>query len=145
MNHILIIEDEILIQQSLKKLFERRGIKVDVSASGKIAIDMILAHDYDRIICDLMLQDISGFDVIEEAKARFAQLSESIILILNEMNANTIKTKICLTCEGEGKLYEDTSRQCTKTPWQECCGGCGYEVTCETCDGTGEVEEEDEE
>ena len=84
------------------------------------------------------------FRSLEDAKARFAQLSESIILILNDMNANTIKTKICLTCEGEGKLYEDTSRQCTKTPWQECCGGCGYEVTCETCDGTGEVEEEDE-
>ena len=30
MKHILIIEDEILIQQSLKKLFERRGIKVAV-------------------------------------------------------------------------------------------------------------------
>ena len=72
MKHILIIEDEILIQQSLKKLFERRGIKVDVSASGKIAIDMILAHNYDRIICDLMLQDISGFDVIEESKKRYS-------------------------------------------------------------------------
>ncbi len=72
MKHILIIEDEILIQQSLKKLFERRGLRVDVSASGKTAIDMILSTDYDRIICDLMLQDISGFDVIEESKKRFS-------------------------------------------------------------------------
>lgn len=70
--NILIIEDEILIQQSLKKLFERKGFKVDVSASGKIAIDLILNNDYDRIICDLMLQDISGFDVIEESKRKFS-------------------------------------------------------------------------
>ena len=34
MKTILIIEDEILIQQSLKKLFERKGLTVDVSASG---------------------------------------------------------------------------------------------------------------
>lgn len=71
MKHLLVIEDEILIQQSLKKLLERKGFKVDVSASGKLAIDMILANNYDRIICDLMLQDISGFDVIEESKKKF--------------------------------------------------------------------------
>jgi CheY-like chemotaxis protein len=72
MKQLLIIEDEILIQQSLKKLFERKGLKVDVSASGKQAIDLILKNSYDRIICDLMLQDISGFDVIEESKKKYS-------------------------------------------------------------------------
>lgn len=72
MNKILVIEDEILIQQSLKKLLERRGFSVDVSASGKQAISMILNDHYDRIVCDLMLQDISGFDVIEESKKKFS-------------------------------------------------------------------------
>jgi CheY-like chemotaxis protein len=72
MNKILVIEDEILIQQSLKKLLERRGFSVDVSASGKQAINMILSTHYDRIVCDLMLQDISGFDVIEESKKKFS-------------------------------------------------------------------------
>ncbi len=71
MKHILIIEDEILIQQSLKKLLERKGNQVSVSASGKIAINLILNQDFDRIICDLMLQDISGFDVIEESKKKY--------------------------------------------------------------------------
>jgi CheY-like chemotaxis protein len=73
MKNILIVEDEILIQQSLKKMLERKGFKVDVSASGKTAIDMIIHSDYDRIICDLMLQDISGFDVIEESRRKFSQ------------------------------------------------------------------------
>jgi CheY-like chemotaxis protein len=72
MNKILVIEDEILIQQSLKKLLERRGFSIDVSASGKQAINMILNNHYDRIVCDLMLQDISGFDVIEESKKKFS-------------------------------------------------------------------------
>lgn len=83
MKHILIIEDEILIQQSLKKLFERRGLTVDVSASGKLAIDMILKTNYDRIICDLMLQDISGFDVIEESKKRFSpeEISQKFVIM----------------------------------------------------------------
>jgi hypothetical protein len=53
------------------------------------------------------------------------------------------KMKPCPDCE-EGTYYVDTSRQCTKTPWQECCGGCGYEVTCDRCDGSGEIEDEDD-
>ena len=83
MKHILIIEDEILIQQSLKKLLERKGMRVDVSASGKIAIDMILSQNFDRIICDLMLQDISGFDVIEESKKKYTpeEIGEKFVIM----------------------------------------------------------------
>ena len=94
MKHILIIEDEILIQQSLKKLFERRGMKVDVSASGKIAIDMILSRDFDRIICDLMLQDISGFDVIEESKKKYSaqEISEKFV-IMTAYNSPQVLTR----------------------------------------------------
>lgn len=71
MKNLLIIEDEILIQQALKKILEKKGFQVETSASGKVAIDMILTKDYDKIICDLMLQDISGFDVIEESKKKY--------------------------------------------------------------------------
>lgn len=71
MKNILIIEDEILIQQSLKKMLERKGFTVDTSASGKNGINLLIQNNYDRIICDLMLQDISGFDVIEEAKKKY--------------------------------------------------------------------------
>lgn len=46
----------------------------------------------------------------------------------------------CPECEGEGKVYIDTSHSCTKMPWSECCGGCGYDVDCEDCSGSGEVE-----
>lgn len=94
MKHILIVEDEILIQQSLKKLFERKGFRVDVSASGKIAIDMILKTDYDRIICDLMLQDISGFDVIEEAKKKYTlnEIKERFV-IMTAYNSPQVLTR----------------------------------------------------
>ena len=46
----------------------------------------------------------------------------------------------CPDCYGEGTYYVDTTRQCTKSPWQECCGGCGHDIDCETCGGTGEIE-----
>ena len=48
----------------------------------------------------------------------------------------------CPDCE-EGSYYEDTSNSCNVYRG-DCCGGCGEYMKCETCDGTGEIEKEDE-
>lgn len=71
--NILIIEDEILIQQSLRKLLTKKGANVDCTADGKEAIKLIQENDYDRIVCDLMLRDITGFDIIDECKKKFSK------------------------------------------------------------------------
>lgn len=109
MRHIFIIEDEILIQQSLKKLFERRGFKVDVSASGKTAIDMIINNDYDRIICDLMLQDISGFDVIEESKRKFTadQISQKFVIMTAYNSPQVLNRANSYHCRLLNKPFDD--------------------------------------
>lgn len=69
---ILIIEDEILILRSLQKLLQKKGFEVDTTTSGKEGIHKIQNNKYDRIITDLMLQDISGFDILEESKKQFS-------------------------------------------------------------------------
>lgn len=81
--NILIIEDEILIQQSLKKLFERKGHKVETTSSGKEAITKIYQFNFDRIICDLMLNDINGFDIIEDCKKKYKsnEISTKFVII----------------------------------------------------------------
>lgn len=69
---ILIIEDEILIGRSLKKLLEKKDVAVTLVSNGKDAIEVIKNENFDKIVCDLMLQDISGFDVIEESKKKYS-------------------------------------------------------------------------
>lgn len=109
MNKILIIEDEILIQQSLKKLFERKGLTVDVSASGKLAIDLILNNHYDRIICDLMLQDISGFDVIEESKKKFSpeEISKKFVIMTAYNSPQVLTRANSYQCRLLNKPFDD--------------------------------------
>lgn len=70
---ILIIEDELLIQQSLKILLEKMGMDVVATAHGKEAIKLIHEINFDRIICDLMLQDITGFDIIDESLKKYSR------------------------------------------------------------------------
>jgi CheY-like chemotaxis protein len=80
---ILVIEDEILIQQSLKKLLEKMGAVVSVESRGTEALTLIKSENFDRIVCDLMLQDITGFDIIEESKSLYSntEISKKFIII----------------------------------------------------------------
>lgn len=119
--NILIIEDEILIQQSLKKLFERKGHKVDVSASGKLAIDLILKNDYDRIVCDLMLQDISGFDVIEESKKKLTaeDIGKKFVIMTAYNSPQVLSRANSYQCRLLNKPFDDLEsamRLMTETP-----------------------------
>ena len=80
---VLLVEDEILIQKSLKMLMEKKGAEVTAVSSGREAIEKIKSFDFDRIVCDLMLTDISGFDVIEESKSKYntKEISQKFIIM----------------------------------------------------------------
>ncbi len=107
--NILLIEDEPLIQKSLKKLLERKGATVTVESRGKAAIELIHQNQYDRIICDLMLQDISGFDVIEESKAKFsvAQIGQLFIIITAYSSPQVLEKAQSYGCLVLSKPFED--------------------------------------
>lgn len=115
MNKILLIEDEPLIQKSLKKLLEKRGVEVVVESRGREAIQLILNQNFDRIICDLMLQDISGFDVIEEAKGRFtmAEISKLFIIITAYSSPHVIEKATQYGCLLLSKPFENIEEALT--------------------------------
>jgi CheY-like chemotaxis protein len=106
---ILLIEDEPLIQKSLKKLLEKRGVEVTTESRGKEAINLILLQSFDRIICDLMLQDISGFDVIEEAKQRYniSEISKLFIIITAYSSPHVIEKASQYGCRLLSKPFEN--------------------------------------
>ncbi|MAX66474.1 MAG: response regulator [Bacteriovoracaceae bacterium] len=106
---ILIIEDEILIQQSLKKLIEKRGFLVDVTERGHEAISKIEKNDYYRIVCDLMLKDISGFDVIEESKKKYTneQISKKFIIMTAYSSEQVLQKARKYNCRVLHKPFEN--------------------------------------
>ncbi len=80
--NILIIEDEPLIRKSLVKLLERAGATTTAEALGEKALDKIRNNSYDRIVCDLMLSDITGFDIIEGSKVYYTAEKVSAMFII---------------------------------------------------------------
>lgn len=67
MSKILIVEDENIIRNALRKLLERNQYEVSEAPSVKEATNKFNLKDFDLIICDLRLPGAPGTDLIKLA------------------------------------------------------------------------------
>lgn len=65
---ILIVDGDVLIITSLTAIFEQQGYVVDSMTNGWGALLKISKNNYDIIITELMLQDISGLTLLSLLK-----------------------------------------------------------------------------
>jgi two-component system, OmpR family, response regulator TctD len=66
---ILLIEDNVALQTSLQRSFERRGIQVVVCGDGARALDRWRASVPDVVLLDLTLPAVDGLTVLSRARA----------------------------------------------------------------------------
>jgi DNA-binding response OmpR family regulator len=67
---ILIVEDEHLIANALKKGLEQEHYIVDLAFDGEKGFDLASSGDYDLILLDLMLPKMDGFEVCCQLRQR---------------------------------------------------------------------------
>ena len=66
---ILIVDDEEAIVRLLAYHLERDGYDTLAAYDGKTALKIIREHDLDLVILDIMLPEISGWDVLRVARS----------------------------------------------------------------------------
>ena len=66
---ILVIEDSLKLQKSLRAGLRRLGYAVDVAGDGKEGLAYAMGGDYDVVVLDLMLPKKSGLEVLREIRA----------------------------------------------------------------------------
>ena len=67
---ILVVDDELSMREFLDVLLSKEGYKVSVAKNGKQAVNMIEKNDYDLVLSDIRLGDITGLEVLKEAKKK---------------------------------------------------------------------------
>ncbi len=67
---ILVVDDEISIQELVKLYLEKEGFRVESAGSGKEALQLLDALKPSLVVLDIMLPDMSGFDVCRELRQR---------------------------------------------------------------------------
>lgn len=65
---ILVIEDEIQLQQSIKDSLVKEDFLVETASDYLSAIEKVLVYDYDCILLDIMLPNGSGLDILNRLK-----------------------------------------------------------------------------
>ena len=65
---ILIIEDEILLAESLKTMLESKGFEVETIYDGKEGEEYALLGVYDLLILDVMLPSINGYKLAQNVR-----------------------------------------------------------------------------
>ena len=65
MQHILIVEDDMDIQELLREFLKEAGYEVMCASDGIEAMDLFAKNKFDLILLDIMLPKIDGFGVCE--------------------------------------------------------------------------------
>lgn len=71
--HILIIDDEAGLRQTMARILLRAGFEVTTVASGKESLDIINEHTFDLIYLDIRMPDMNGLEVLRSIHEKFPE------------------------------------------------------------------------
>ena len=76
---VLLIEDDPVTAQSVEIMLKAEGMSVYHTDLGEEGIDLAKLYDYDIVLLDLGLPDISGFDVLRSL--RLAKIKTPVMIV----------------------------------------------------------------
>lgn len=69
MEKILVIEDHFPVLENIRNLLEKEGFQVVTAGSGNEGIRLACEEKPDIIICDIMMPEMDGFEVLKQLSA----------------------------------------------------------------------------
>ncbi len=67
---VLVVDDEAVVVNSIRKTLTRRAIHVEEAFSGEEALSRISRGNYDLVLLDMRLPDANGLDLIADLRQR---------------------------------------------------------------------------
>jgi CheY-like chemotaxis protein len=68
MRKILVVEDETSLRKDIIEMLTYEGFEVIGAENGRIGIEQAQRHLPDLIICDIMMPEVNGYDVLAELR-----------------------------------------------------------------------------
>ncbi len=76
---ILVVDDEPVVVNSIRKTLARKAFKVAEAFSGQEAISRIMSENFDLVLLDMKLPDANGLDLIKDIRKRKPSLRVVIV------------------------------------------------------------------
>jgi class 3 adenylate cyclase len=82
---ILVVDDNASNRDVLARRLTREGHKVETAANGASALELVERQDFDLILLDLIMPEMSGFEVLRRLKAA-EQTSHIPIIVISALD-----------------------------------------------------------
>jgi two-component system, OmpR family, phosphate regulon response regulator PhoB len=99
-SRVLVVEDDDHIATALAYLLSRDGCTHDRMASGAGVVARIRAEQPDLVLLDVMLPEVSGFDICAEVRADPGLASVKILLMTARGAATERRRGMALGADG---------------------------------------------
>lgn len=90
---ILVVDDEAETVDLIRLTLETAGYEVHQALDGVTAISMIGESEYDLVLLDIMMPDISGFDVLEKLHASGTAIPPVVFLTARKKEEDKITSE----------------------------------------------------
>ena len=85
--HILIIDDEASLRQTLARILQRAGFEVTTAANGKDGLTLVNEHPFDLLYLDIRMPDVSGLELLKTIHAKFPELPVILFTAQPDLNS----------------------------------------------------------
>jgi ActR/RegA family two-component response regulator len=76
---VLVVDDEPVVVNSIRKTLARKSYKVEEAFSGKEALSLIANRAYDLVLLDMRLPDANGLELVSDIRKRRPNLRVVIV------------------------------------------------------------------
>ena len=94
---LLVVDDEAALRQAVASYFRALGHEVDVAATGRDAVARVSTLDYDAVMLDLRLPDITGAEVLAQLR-RMSREPSRVVFITGDTQSDLAQQ--ALECSG---------------------------------------------
>ena len=89
-NKVLLIEDDDDLRQLMTELLQHEGFNVVAAGSGEEAVRLALKHVPDAAVVDIVLPDMSGWEVCRKLKSDPKTTSTVLVVLSGKVSKDDV-------------------------------------------------------
>lgn len=89
--HMLVVDDEPDIRETLAEILEHSGFLVDIAASGQEALERIQANAYDGILSDIRMPGLNGMELYRRLRHLNPELADRFVVVTGDDLSGSVR------------------------------------------------------
>lgn len=81
MKVVLVVDDDVLVRDSIKDLLEASGFRVLTAENGRVGLERAQKYLPDLVLCDIQMPEVNGYNVLASLQSNPATRSIPLIFL----------------------------------------------------------------